>query len=612
MSAPRDVARVITGRWSVALAVLALAATAGAVEPGTVQMWSFVAVNVLLAQSINVLTGITGQISLGHAGFFAIGSYATSVALTRWGVPFPVAWTAATLVAAAVGFLLAIPAGRVREFYLAMMTLAFGVIVYEAAREWRAVTGGVIGMRGVPSPSLGTLRLGPWRLDAVGYFRLLLACLVVVLVMLRNFVKSHFGRAMYAVHVSPIAAGSLAISEADTKRFAYALSAAMAGLAGGMYACLMGYVGPEAFGLLRSVEILVMSILGGLGSLTGQVLGALVFTYLPQKLQAFADYQFIVYGVVLIFSFTLLPKGLAGLLSTHTRYSKLDALRGRVGAPRVEPASARGSVEAPRADAAPALVRVEDIVMRFAGLRALDRVTLELHPGRVTALVGPNGSGKSTLVNVIGGIYAPTSGRVLFRGREISGWPAHRVARLGITRTFQDPRNVPNFTVRENVLMGAHRLYRHGRLAAALNTGTACDEEARFLGRVEELMARTELSRHADEVVGALPYGLQRMVEVARALASDPELLLLDEPAAGLSERELGHLRAVVRAAAGAGISVLLIDHDMEFLAELASEVVVLDAGAEIYRGDMTGMRTHPAVIEAYLGARRERHAGGS
>jgi branched-chain amino acid transport system permease protein len=605
MKPVREVVGVLTSRWAIAVLVLALAASAGLVDPGTVQMWTFVGVNVLLAQSINVLTGITGQISLGHAGFFAVGAYGTAIALAHWGVPFPVVWLLATILAAGVGFLLAIPAGRVREFYLAMMTLGFGVIVYEMAREWSSVTGGVIGMRGVPSPVLGTLRLGGWKIGEVWYFRLVLACVVGVLFMLRNFVKSHFGRAMYAVHVSPVAAGSLAISEAGTKRFAYGLSAGMAGLAGAIYACLMGYVGPEAFGLGRSIEILVMSIVGGLGSLTGQFLGALVFTYLPQKLQAFADYQFIVYGVVLLSSFTLLPKGLAGLLSTHTRYSKLDSLRGRIEV-------ADAPVPARRIPGAAPLLRVEDVVMSFAGLRALAGVNLELHAGRITALVGPNGSGKSTLVNVISGIYAPTSGRILLGDQDISRWPAHRVARAGVTRTFQDPRNVPNFTVRENILMGAHRLYHHGRIAAALNTGSSCREEARFLRRAGELMDVAGLSRHADDVVGGLPYGIQRMVEVARALASDPNLLLLDEPAAGLSESELVQLRTLVRSAAAANVAVLVIDHDMEFLAELATEVVVFDAGAEIYRGDMVGMRSNPAVIEAYLGAQEERHARSS
>ncbi|AEE66082.1 branched-chain amino acid ABC transporter permease [Bordetella pertussis] len=599
--------QLLTNSWTLGVLAIALAVGAGHADTGTVQMWSFVIINILLAQGINLLTGINGQISLGHAGFFAIGAYVSAIALKSWGVPFPVALAMATIVASGVGFLLAGPAGRVREFYLAMMSLGFGLIVYELARELRGVTGGVMGMRGIPSSQIGTLQIFGWSIDTVAYFRILLAVLLVVMLMLRNFVKSHYGRAFYAVHVSEIAAGSLGISQAAVKRAAYAISGGLAGLAGGFYAHMIGYLTPESFGLMRSIEILVMSIVGGLGSLAGQVYGAVLFTYLPQKLQAFNDYQYIVYGLILVFIFTLLPRGLAGLLGTQTRYSKYDQLRRAVAGQPAAPLGERPSHA--RRDAAQPLIRVEQVVMEFAGLRALAGVSLDLHAGSITALVGPNGSGKSTLVNVVSGIYRPTSGRVLYKGQDIAGWPSHKVAQAGITRTFQDPRNVPSFTVRENILMGAHRRYRHGALAAAVNTAGARREEAAFLRQVDALMQAAGLSEHADAIMSELPYGIQRLAEVARALASDPELLLLDEPAAGLSELESGHLIGLVRLARDHGVAVMVIDHHMDFLAELAEDVVVFEAGDEIYRGDMDGMRADPAVIQAYLGAEEPAHA---
>ncbi|ETH06183.1 ABC transporter permease subunit [Bordetella pertussis] len=599
--------QLLTNSWTLGVLAIALAVGAGHADTGTVQMWSFVIINILLAQGINLLTGINGQISLGHAGFFAIGAYVSAIALKSWGVPFPVALAMATIVASGVGFLLAGPAGRVREFYLAMMSLGFGLIVYELARELRGVTGGVMGMRGIPSSQIGTLQIFGWSIDTVAYFRILLAVLLVVMLMLRNFVKSHYGRAFYAVHVSEIAAGSLGISQAAVKRAAYAISGGLAGLAGGFYAHMIGYLTPESFGLMRSIEILVMSIVGGLGSLAGQVYGAVLFTYLPQKLQAFNDYQYIVYGLILVFIFTLLPRGLAGLLGTQTRYSKYDQLRRAVAGQPAAPLGERPSHA--RRDAAQPLIRVEQVVMEFAGLRALAGVSLDLHAGSITALVGPNGSGKSTLVNVVSGIYRPTSGRVLYKGQDIAGWPSHKVAQAGITRTFQDPRNVPSFTVRENILMGAHRRYRHGALAAAVNTAGGRREEAAFLRQVDALMQAAGLSEHADAIMSELPYGIQRLAEVARALASDPELLLLDEPAAGLSELESGHLIGLVRLARDHGVAVMVIDHHMDFLAELAEDVVVFEAGDEIYRGDMDGMRADPAVIQAYLGAEEPAHA---
>ncbi|MBB5319767.1 branched-chain amino acid ABC transporter ATP-binding protein/permease [Marinobacter oulmenensis] len=591
---------VISNAYVLIVLMLAMAVAAPFSDAGTVQMWCFAAINVLLAQSVNLLTGIAGQISLGHAGFFAIGAYTSAIAMTNWGVPLPLAVAFSSLMGTAVGYLLSIPAGRVREFYLAMMSLAFGLIVYELLREWRGVTGGVMGMRGIPSAQIGTLELFGIELGTVEYFWGLLFAVLVVMWMLRNFVKSHFGRAFYAVHVSELSAGSLGISQGATKRFAYALSGCIAGLAGGFYAFLVGYLTPESFTMMRSVEILVMTIVGGLGSLVGPVLGAVLFTYLPQKLQAFNDYQYIVYGLVLLLTFTLLPKGLAGLFNVHTRFSKRDQLK------LTTDANAALTMRTPAFDP---LLRVEDVVMEFSGLRALAGVSLELRRGSVMALVGPNGSGKSTLVNVISGIYAPTHGKIYFQGRNISGLPSHVIAQAGVSRTFQDPRNVPAFTVRENVLMGANRLYRHNALSAAVNAKWAKVEESRELARVEALLGAAGLSDSGDKVIGDLPYGTQRLAEVARALASDPELLLLDEPAAGLSEAEAEQLVGLIRLAQRHGVAVIVIDHHMDFLAGLVDEVVVFEAGEEIYRGDMDGMRTDPAVIEAYLGAEETENA---
>lgn len=594
------IGRVISNPWFVGGLCTVAAVAAGFVNQGTVQMWCFLIINIMLAQSINLLTGIAGQISLGHAGFLAIGSYVAAILLKDYGVPFPLAILFTMIVSGMVGYLLAIPSGRVKEFYLAMMSLAFGLIVYELLREWRGITGGVMGTRGIPSPNLNTLELFGWQVTMDWYFRIMLLSLLVLMFMLRNFVKSYYGRAFYAIHVSELAASSLGISQGGTKRFAYMLSGAIAGIAAGFYAYMVGYLTPESFTLMRSVEILVMAIVGGLGSLIGPILGATLFTYLPQQLQAFNDYQFIVYGLILVFSFILLPRGIAGLLGTHTRYSKHDQLSANIS--QSDTLLTRKSVDSG------ALVEVQSVVMEFSGLRALNDVSLQVFPGTITGLVGPNGSGKSTLVNVISGIYKPSAGTVRFKGQTVSGWPTHKVASLGVTRTFQDPRNVPSLTVRENILMGAHRLYKHGAFAASINSRAAAREETKFLGRVQALMQEADLLQHADDAVGSLPYGIQRLVEVARALASDPELLMLDEPAAGLSEQESERLIAMIRLAKAHGVGIILIDHHMDFLEQLVDEVITFDAGQEIYRGDMAGMRADLAVVEAYLG-KEENHA---
>ncbi len=582
--------------------VLALGVGSEFVSGSTVQLWSFVLVNVLIAQSINLLTGVAGQISLGHAAFLGIGAYTSALLMKTWGVPLPFALVAATLLSAASGWLLSFAAGRVREFYLAMMTLGFGMIFYELIREWTAVTGGVAGLSGVSSPSLKTLSFFGVAMGPVAYFQFVLAVTAIVMWQLRNFLTSPYGRAYFAIHASEVAAGSIGVARVGTKREAYTLSAALTGLAGGFYASLVGYLGPESFGLHRSVEALVMAVVGGLGSLSGPILGAIVFTYLPEKLQFFADWQFMMYGLLLMASFVMLPKGLAGLLLPRSRYIKLSAQeKSQTQANHRDLVSKGAAVEQPASTESPLLV-AKDISLSFLGLRALDGVSLEIRRGQIIGLVGPNGSGKSTLVNVISGIYCPSAGVVSFEGRPISGLQDHQVAKLGVLRTFQDPRLVKSFTVRENVLLGMHRLYRQGRVAAALNLPSAQREEAAMLVKVSEALELAGLTALADTTVKDLPYGDQRMTELCRVLVADPRVVLLDEPAAGLSEGELIRLADVIRALKRRGVSIVLIEHHMDFLDDLVDEVVVLEIGTMIYRGGMEGMYRNQAVISAYLG----------
>ena len=639
MNALRRQVSLVLGHPALSIAVLlALWFVPASADRATVQLLSFVMINILLAQSINLLTGIAGQISLGHAGFFAIGAYGSAVLTKSAGLPVILAVPCAVVLAAAAGWLLAIPAGRVKEFYLAMMTAGFGLLTYEILKEWTDVTGGVMGLSAVPSPTLKNLVVLGVRLEALDYFRVLLVATAVVLWLLRNFVQSAHGRALFAIQASEIAAGSIGISPGVAKRRAYTISTAIAGLAGAFYAHLVGYLGPDSFTIQRSVEVLVMAIVGGIGTIVGPILGAMLFSWLPEKLQAFAAWQFMVYGLILMGVFLLFRKGFAGAIAEPARFVPARALRdvlaaqGSSGAATGAAASSANATTAPStartaagvptgsmagagtpagdsdADAAP-IVEVRDLTKRFAGLVALDGVSLALRPGRITALIGPNGSGKSTLVNVVSGIYTPSAGQVMLRGREIGGRSNPEVAAAGLVRTFQDPRLVPSFTVRENVMLGAHLKHRGSMLAAALRTPAMMREERETIARAGEIMAIAGLTAVADQLLESLPYGYRRLAEVARALMADPEVLMLDEPAAGLSEGELGRLAEVIRWVRGRGKAVLLIEHHMDFVADLVDDVVVLDSGRVIYRGDMQGMRRDTAVIEAYLGVQTPRTA---
>lgn len=588
---------------SVAL-IVTLAIAAQFVAESTVQLWSFVLINVLVAQSINILTGIAGLISLGHAAFLGIGAYASALLARNIGVPVPLDVILGTLLSAATGWLLSFAAGRVRETYLAMMTLGFGMIVYEAIREWTNVTGGVAGFSGIPSPALKTLAIAGAQIGPVGYFYVMLAITALVVWLLHNYLTSRFGRAMFAIHASEVAAGSIGVNRVGTKREAYMVSAALIGLAGGMYAHLVGYLGPESFGLHRSIEALVMAVVGGLGTLAGPILGAVVLTYLPEKLQSFAEWQFMAYGLLLMLSFVLMPKGIAGLLLPRSRYIKGSVQEIAASYPSA-PESLSALVQ--RSNLAGPLLDVQDVTLSFLGLKALNQVSLSIGHGEILGLVGPNGSGKSTLVNVISGLYKPNAGTVKFEGEQISGLSDHLVAQRGVLRTFQDPRLVKSFTVRENVMLGAQRLYRQGRASATFNIRSARSEEVQMLLKVDKALELAGLTPLANAVVKDLPYGDQRMVELCRVLVADPRIVLLDEPAAGLSEPELQKLTEVLRALKRRHVAVVIIEHHMDFLDDLVDRVVVLESGSLIYQGDMKGMYTNPAVVEAYLGTPMEK-----
>lgn len=598
------VSRVLGHPVTFAIVVVALFLWAGTAERATVQLLAFLMLNILLAQSINLLTGIAGQISLGHAGFFGIGAYASAILMKDVGFPFVLALVGGTAITAVAGWLLAFPAGRVREFYLAMMTAGFGLLFYEIVKEWNGLTGGVMGMSGVPSPMLQSLTVLGWQLNIVDYFRLILVVTALVLVLFGNFVRSRFGRAYFAIQASEVAAGSIGIARGATKRQAFMISAGIAGLSGAFYAHLVGYLGPDSFTIMRSVEVLVMAVVGGMGTVIGPIFGAALFTYLPERLQAFASYQFMVYGLILVVIFLLLRRGIAGALVAPTRFTGPRSRKGPAG-----PATAAPTRPVAAATEDGPIVEIRNLSKNFEGLVALDGVSLALHPGRITALIGPNGSGKSTLINVACGIYKPSGGEVLYRGRDIANDADHQVAGAGIVRTFQDPRLVPSFTVRENIILGAHLHYRRWAVEVAFGLPAARREEAALLDRAEEVMRTAGLSDVADDLLESLPYGYRRLVEVGRAMMARPEVIMLDEPAAGLSEAELAKLGTLITDMKAEGYAIMLIEHHMDFISDIVDDVVVLDSGREIYRGDMEGMRRDPSVIAAYLGVERQTDA---
>jgi len=558
------------------------------------QMVCFAIISIALAQSLNILSGMTGQISLAYGAFMGIAAFTSVILVKKLGISPLLSIPIGAALSGLIAWLLSFPAARVKEFYLAMMSVGFGMIFSEIVREWESLTGGVMGITGVPSAQLGTFVVAGWVLSTTDYTRALVMFALVMLFTLDRFVRSRWGRALFAVHVSEIAARSIGIRSGQIKRQAYLLSGILAGFAGAMYAHLVSYIGPESFEIHRSIEILVMSVVGGLGSLAGQVLGGIVLTFLPLQLEAFADYKFIVYGVVLTLIFVVMPSGLAGVLLDPPRFiaNRFRAKAINLSAIPVERKRIVGEE----------ILRWENLRRDFAGLTAVTNFNFSLKGGEVVGLIGPNGSGKSTTINVVTGVYAPSAGRVLLKGQDISALPIEYIASLGMVRTFQDPRLVGRFTVLENVMLGAHLHQKYGWTEALFGLGRVTVNEQSALHRAEAALSLIDMMEFRDSVVDSLPYGYRRLVELARALALDPDVILLDEPGAGLSEAEIGRLKQVVRHLAGKGVAVLIVDHHMDLLAQLVDYVVVLDSGEEIFRGSMNDMRSDPLVAECYLG----------
>jgi len=558
------------------------------------QMVCFAIISIALAQSLNILSGMTGQISLAHGAFMGIAAFTSVILVKKLGISPLLSIPIGAILSGLIAWLLSFPAARVKEFYLAMMSVGFGMIFSEIVREWESLTGGVMGITGVPSAQLGTFVVAGWVLSTTDYTRALVVFALVMLFTLDRFVRSRWGRALFALHVSEIAARSIGIRSGQIKRQAYLLSGILAGFAGALYAHLVSYIGPESFEIHRSIEILVMSVVGGLGSLAGQVLGGIVLTFLPLQLEAFADYKFIVYGVVLTLIFVVMPSGLAGVLLDPPRFiaNRFRAQANNLSTKPVERKRIVGEE----------ILRWEDLRRDFAGLTAVTNFNFSLKGGEVVGLIGPNGSGKSTTINVVTGVYPPSTGRVFLKGQDISALPIEYIASLGMVRTFQDPRLVGRFTVLENVMLGAHLHQKYGWTEALFGLGRVTVDELSALHRAEAALSLIDMMEFRDSVVDSLPYGYRRLVELARALALDPDVILLDEPGAGLSEAEIGRLKQVVRHLASNGVAVLIVDHHMDLLAQLVDYVVVLDSGEEIFRGSMNDMRSDPLVAECYLG----------
>ncbi|TMR97660.1 ABC transporter permease subunit [Nonomuraea basaltis] len=545
----------------------------------------------ILAIGLGLTMGVAGQINLAQVAFFGVGAYTVAILTTQAGLGFWTAAVLALLVAVVFGILVGIPALRMQSHYLGIVTLGLAL----AFTNWVTnahIAGRAEGISDIPVPPMFGIDLSSGYLFY--YVELVVFALALAFALLVT--RSPLGRRLRAMRDDDLAAGALGAEIPLLRMTAFVLSGLYGGLAGVLYAGLIRFVAPETFNIANMFLLLAMVIIGGRSSILGCVVGAVALSLVREALLDASGYAQLGYGLVVVLVVVFAPKGLAGL----PRQIR-SLLHRRGGGSRAQLGPFRPYDSAPP-DAKGDALEVRDVTKQFKGLIALDGVSLTVPQGQIRGIVGPNGSGKTTLFNVISGFYTPTQGSVLLRGRDVTGAAPYRLSQRGIARTFQNLRLFEDLSVRENILLGLDRtpttwIWRYPGLPWKV-----LGYERALRARAEELIERFGLAEVADAEPRSLPYGIQRRIELARAMAMSPTLLLLDEPAAGMNGEEVRRLGEIVRSIRDSGVTVVIIEHNMGLVMSLCDQVTVLSSGKVIADGRPAEVAVHPDVVAAYLG----------
>jgi branched-chain amino acid transport system permease protein len=566
----------------------------------------------ILVASLDLIVGYIGDVSIGHAGFFAIGAYTVAILTARPELnsestlhyfpqlPYGIALIIGILLSGLAGFILGFPALRLTGPYLAVVTIAYGLLIYTVINEQETLTNGTKGI------TMRTLELGGFSFAGNNLLYLVYPMLILALLVIRNLTKSFWGRAFEAIKYSEVAAANSGISKSYYKIWAFVISAGIAGLAGGLFAQLDAYISPNTFSYNFSVEMLIALIVGGTQSITGNILGVSVYVLLPDLFNRFNDYRLIVFGIALLLVLFFLPKGLAGLVSKFmAKYAHFFSNEKNESERLIDLKQRSENVdlwnEMPQSTSDD-ILKAHHLTMRFGGLTAVNQLDMTVKRGTVHGLIGPNGSGKSTTVNLLTGIYKPVDGTMTALGIDLKPMHTYQRAKLGIARTFQNLQLFSDMTALQNVMVGMHNSFKSNLLGIIFGTKACRNEEALIEAKAFKWLQFVGLESVAFEQAKNLAYGQARLLEIARALASNPALLLLDEPAAGLTSGEIEKINALILKMKDAGISILLIEHHMDMISAVSDEVTVLDFGKKIAEGAYQTIRNDPQVIRAYLG----------
>jgi len=566
--------------------------------PGVPPFWIVLLDNIglsaLVAMGLVLLTGVGGLTSFGQAAFCGFGAYTTAVLTTAYGLSpwltLPLSLIVSAIAAVALGLITV----RLSGHYLPLGTIAWGLGLFYLFSKLEFL-GRNDGISGIPPLAIGSFKL----IDPGSIYFAIWIAVILCAVLTMNLLDSRTGRAIRALRRGHVAAEAFGVQTPRAKLLVFIYAAVLAGLSGWLYAHFQRAANPTPFGAQAGIEYLFIAVVGGAGYVWGGVLGAAIVIVLKEILQGYLPYLFhgegqletIVFGILLVALLQLAPGGVWPWLTARL---PLKSGRKRPDASLALPGRAKV------AERDGALLRIDHARKEFGGVIAVNDVSFDVKPREIVALIGPNGAGKSTTFNLITGVLAASGGAISLHGRKIDNTPPQEVTRLGISRTFQHVKLVADMTVLENVAIGAHLRGSSGALASMFRLDRA--DEAGLLAEAARQIERVGLSGQINAAAGSLPLGRQRIVEIARALCADPVLLLLDEPAAGLRHMEKQRLASLLRDLRGNGISVLLVEHDMGFVMDLADRVVVLDFGTKIAEGTPEAIRTNPEVIRAYLG----------